>query len=69
MGQSLDLQLDYRRVGSIIAVVLDLFSRRVMSWSMQSRMSEELVTDALVMALWRRRPGQDLLHNSDQASQ
>ena len=41
-----------------LAVVLDLFSRRVVGWSMQSRMSAELVTDALVMALWRRRPGQ-----------
>ena len=38
-----------------LAVVLDLFSRRVVGWSMQSRMSAELVTDALVMALWRRR--------------
>ena len=33
-----------------LAVVLDLFSRRVVGWSMQSRMSAELVTDALVMA-------------------
>ena len=52
-----------------LAVVLDLFSRRVVGWSMQSRMSAELVTDALVMALWRRRPGQALLHHSDQGSQ
>ena len=52
-----------------LAVVLDLFSRRVVGWSMQSWMSAELVTDALVMALWRRRPGQALLHHSDQGSQ
>ena len=52
-----------------LAVVLDLFSPRVVGWSMQSRMSAELVTDALVMALWRRRPGQALLHHSDQGSQ
>ena len=32
-------------------------------------MSAELVTDALVMALWRRRPGQAFLHHSDQGSQ
>ena len=43
--------------------------RRVVGWSMQPRMSAELVTDALVMALWRRRPGQALLHHSDQGSQ
>ena len=52
-----------------LAVVLDLFSRRMVGWSMKSRMSAELVTDALVMALWRRRPGQALLHHSDQGSQ
>ena len=39
-----------------LAVVLDLFSRRVVGWSMVTE-SAELVTDALVMALWRRRPG------------
>jgi putative transposase len=52
-----------------VAVVLDLFSRRVVGWSMQPRMTAELVTDALVMALWRRGPKQDLLHHSDQGSQ
>jgi len=53
-----------------VAVVLDLFSRMIVGWSMQNRMPAELVTDALVMAIWRRRPKDAaLLHHSDQGSQ
>jgi len=52
-----------------LAVVLDLFSRRVVGWSMKSQMTAELVTDALIMALWRRGPITGLLHHSDQGSQ
>ena len=52
-----------------VAVVLDLFSRRVVGWSMQSTMTAQLVTDALVMAVWRRSPQASLLHHSDQGSQ
>lgn len=52
-----------------VAVVLDLFSRRVVGWSMKSRMTADLVTDALIMAIWRRRPSTSLLHHSDQGSQ
>jgi putative transposase len=37
-----------------VAVVLDLFSRRVVGWSMRASMTAQLVTDALIMALWRR---------------
>ena len=37
-----------------VAVVLDLFSRRVVGWSMNARMTSELVADALMMAIWRR---------------
>ena len=37
-----------------VAAVLDLFSRRVVGWSMSAAMTAELVTDALVMAIWRR---------------
>tara|TARA_R110001606_G_scaffold74778_10_gene173377 strand:- start:39471 stop:39812 length:342 start_codon:yes stop_codon:yes gene_type:complete len=39
-----------------LAVVLDLFSRRVIGWSMQSRITKELALDALLMAVWRRKP-------------
>jgi putative transposase len=52
-----------------VAVVIDLFSRRVVGWSMQSTMTAQLVLDALVMALWRRGKPTELLHHSDQGSQ
>jgi len=52
-----------------LAVVVDLFSRRVVGWSMQSTMSSQLVLDALMMALWRRGRPAELLHHSDQGSQ
>lgn len=52
-----------------VAAVLDLFSRRVVGWSMQADMTSQLVTDALLMAVWRRRPAESLLHHSDQGSQ
>ncbi len=52
-----------------VAVVIDLFSRRVVGWSMKNRMKADLVTDALMMAIWRRGPADKLLHHSDQGSQ
>lgn len=52
-----------------LAVVLDLFSRRVIGWSMQPRMTSDLVSDALLMAIWRRGWPTELLHHSDQGSQ
>lgn len=52
-----------------VAAVLDLFSRRVVGWSMQPTMTSTLVTDALMMAVWRRGPADQLLHHSDQGSQ
>jgi putative transposase len=52
-----------------VAVVLDLFSRRVVGWSMHAAMTAQLVTDALTMAVWRRGAGEALLHHSDQGSQ
>jgi putative transposase len=51
------------------AVVLDLYSRSVVGWSMQESMTSQLVADALMMALWRRGKPVDLLHHSDQGSQ
>jgi len=51
------------------AVVLDLFSRRIVGWSMSATMTAQLVTDALVMALWRRGKPEQLMHHSDQGSQ
>jgi putative transposase len=52
-----------------VAVVVDLFSRRVVGWSMHPTMTAELVLDALMMALWRRGKPTELLHHSDQGSQ
>lgn len=52
-----------------VAVVLDLFSRRIVGWSMRSEMTAQLVVDALVMAVWRRGKPKELLHHSDQGSQ
>ena len=52
-----------------VAAVLDLFSRRVVGWSMQTAMTSALVTDALMMAVWRRGQVETLLHHSDQGSQ
>jgi len=52
-----------------VAVVLDLFSRRIVGWSMKAEMTAQLVVDALVMAVWRRGMPRELLHHSDQGSQ
>ena len=52
-----------------LAVVLDLFSRRIVGWSMADSMTARMVTDALIMAIWRRGRPQALLHHSDQGSQ
>jgi transposase InsO family protein len=52
-----------------LAVVLDLFSRKVIGWSMSQRMDTALVEGALRMALRDRRPPSGLLHHSDQGSQ
>lgn len=52
-----------------VAAVIDLFSRRVVGWSMSATMTAQLVTDALIMAIWRRGRPDALLHHSDQGSQ
>jgi putative transposase len=52
-----------------VAAVIDLFSRRVVGWSMKAEMNAQLVTDALMMAIWRRGRPDALLHHSDRGSQ
>ena len=52
-----------------VAAVVDLFSRRVVGWSMHATMTAQLVTDALVMAIWRRGNPEAVLHHSDRGSQ
>lgn len=49
-----------------LAVLLDLYSRRVVGWSMNGKQNRQLATDALVMALERRQPHPGLIHHSDQ---
>ena len=51
-----------------LAVVMDAFSRKIVGWSLDSRMESELVVKALSMAREQRRP-QDVIHHSDQGSQ
>jgi putative transposase len=55
--------------GWLYVAVLDLFSRRVVGWSMSASMAAQLVTDALTMAIWRRGKPEALLHHSDRGSQ
>jgi putative transposase len=52
-----------------LAVVIDLCSRKVVGWSMSSRVTAQLVCDALTMAIWQRRPTVGLIHHSDRGSQ
>lgn len=52
-----------------LAVVIDLWSRKVVGWSMSSRMKARLVCDAFNMALWQRRPQAGCIHHSDRGAQ
>jgi putative transposase len=52
-----------------LAVVLDVWSRKIVGWAMSSRMATQLVLDALAMATEQRRPAQGVIHHSDQGSQ
>ena len=52
-----------------MAVVLDLHSRAVVGWSMKPTIAKEVVLDALMMAVWRRKPTQEVIVHSDQGSQ
>ena len=52
-----------------LAIVLDLFNREVVGWSLKPGMTADLVTDALTMAWFRRRPGPGVVLHSDRGSQ
>lgn len=54
---------------SYLAVVIDLYSRRIVGWAMQSRQPTDLVLQALLMVVWRRKPAGKILVHSDQGSQ
>lgn len=52
-----------------LAVVMDLFSRKIIGWSMKPTLARELVLDAILMAVWRRKPKHEVLIHSDQGTQ
>ncbi|WP_312975545.1 IS3 family transposase [Atlantibacter hermannii] len=52
-----------------LAVVIDLFAPNVVGWSMKPTLSRELALDALMMAVWRRKPDGEVIVHSDQGSQ
>lgn len=52
-----------------LAVVIDLYSRRIVGWALQGRQTTDLVLQALLMAVWRRKPLGKVLVHSDQGSQ
>jgi putative transposase len=52
-----------------LAFILDIYSRRVVGWSMATHLRTELVVDALEMALWRRNPDVGLIHHTDRGVQ
>lgn len=52
-----------------LALVIDLYSRNIVGWSMKPTLAKEIVIDALLMAVWRRKPKAKVLVHSDQGSQ
>ena len=52
-----------------LAFILDVHSRHIVGWAMESHLRTELVVDALQMAVWRRKPAPGLVHHSDQGVQ
>jgi len=52
-----------------LAVVIDLYSRQVVGWSMAEQMKTTLVNDALIMAIWKRKPAKGLRWHTDRGSQ
>jgi putative transposase len=64
--------ITYIRTGEgwlYLAIVMDLYSKAIVGWSMSHRINRDLVLQALLMALWNRTPGEGLMHHSDRGSQ
>jgi putative transposase len=65
-----DVSYFWTRTGWVhLAVVMDLFSRKIIGWSMSDRIDKELTQNALQMALNARKPGKNLMHHSDQGAE
>jgi putative transposase len=62
-------QIPTRRGWLYLAVLLDLYSRRVIGWAMAERQGQELTVNALAMAIARRNPAPGLIHHSDRGTQ
>jgi transposase InsO family protein len=52
-----------------LAVIIDLYSRKIVGWAINSRLKASLVKEALMMAYWHRKPEKGLIHHSDRGSQ
>ena len=52
-----------------LAIVMDLYSRKIVGWSMKPTLAKEIVLDAILMAVWRRKPQHKVIIHSDQGSQ
>lgn len=52
-----------------LAVVMDLYARNIVGWSMKPSLAKEIALDALLMAVWRRKPTNPVVVHSDQGSQ
>lgn len=52
-----------------LAALVDLYSRKIVGWSMKPTLNRELALDALLMAVWRRKPAEQVIVHSDQGSQ
>lgn len=64
--------ITYIRTGEgwlYLAAVMDLYSKAIVGWSMSERLTRDLVISAMMMAIWTRKPGRDLIHHSDRGSQ
>lgn len=61
--------IDTREGWLYLATILDVYSRKIVGWSMSTRLQKQLVKDALNMAIGRRDISDDLIHHSDQGSQ
>jgi transposase InsO family protein len=61
--------IDTREGWLYVAVMMDLFSRRIIGWSMQPTLARSLVLDALRMAVHQRQPNAPVIHHSDRGSQ
>lgn len=64
--------ITYIRTGEgwlYLAAVMDLYSKAIVGWSMSARLNRNIVVRALLMALWQRKPDEQLMHHSDRGSQ